>query len=376
MRGTPVIVDAHSHIFPPLHTACGFDTEEEHQAFLQLYMSKHGEPARRLRDHVPVPEAEAVLHDGELAGPEGLNPEANFRVGRYGRFEWDWEGETYYRPFLPPSLQDMVSPVGFILQQMGRAGVDCSVLQNARLYGRLNQDFADAMREHPGKFIGLADVKEPEAHTPAEIDRLKDAVRNLGLRGVYFANRGFFTERYQHSFEDPKYDPYWETVHELGIPVFWEIQGVPLPTREAYLEAIDRLNRWADRYPDIPSVLTHGIAPDYLEGNIPEPIAELLGREQVSIEILYPIHWGREHEYPYPELWPILERLVDLAGPSRLLWGSDMPNVERNCTYKQSLDYLRHGLAGKVTEAEMAKILGENAHALLMGLQPAPSAAD
>jgi predicted TIM-barrel fold metal-dependent hydrolase len=370
-----VIVDSHSHIFPPLHTACGFDTEGEHQAFLQLYISKHGEPARRLRDHMPVPEAEAALHDGKLAGPEGLDPAAKFRVGKYGRFEWEYEGETYYRPFLPPSLQEMVSPVGFILQQMARAGVDCSVLQNARLYGRLNQDFADAMREHPGKFIGLADVKEPEAHTPAEIDRLRDAVRNLGLRGVYYADRGLFMERYRHSFEDPRYDPYWETVRELGIPVFWEIQGVPLPTREAYLDAIDRLNRWADRYPDIPSVLTHGIAPDDLEGNVPEPIAELLGREQVSIEILYPIHWGREHDYPYPELRPILERLVDLAGPSRLIWGSDMPNVERNCTYRQSLDYLRHGLAGTVTEAEMAKILGENVYALLMDPQRAASVA-
>ena len=28
-------------------------------------------------------------------------------------------------------------------------------------------------------------------------------------------------------------------------------------------------------------------------------------------------------------------------GGQRLLWGSDMPNVERNATYRQSLDYLR-----------------------------------
>jgi predicted TIM-barrel fold metal-dependent hydrolase len=362
-----VIVDSHSHIFPPLHTSCGFETEAEHTAFLQLYISKHGEPARRLRDHVHVPEAEDALHDGQLAGPEGLNPAANFRVGRYGRFEWDYEGDTYYRSFLPPSLQEMVSPVGFILQQMARAGVDCSVLQNARLYGRLNQEFSDAMRDYPGKFIGLADVKETEAHTQTETDRLRDAIERLGLRGVYYANRGLFAEHYQHSFEDPKYDPYWETVRELGIPVFWEIQGVPLPTQEAYLEAIERLNRWSDRFPDIPSVLTHGIAPGYLEGNIPEPIADLLGREQVSIEVLYPIHWGRDHEYPYSELQPVIKRLMDLAGASRLIWGSDMPNVERNCTYKQSLDYLHHTLAGVASEDEMAMILGENVLQLLTG---------
>ena len=37
-----------------------------------------------------------------------------------------------------------------------------------------------------------------------------------------------------------------------------------------------------------------------------------------------------------------------------------MPNVERNCTYRQSLDYLRHGLAGIATPRELDAILGEN----------------
>jgi len=29
------------------------------------------------------------------------------------------------------------------------------------------------------------------------------------------------------------------------------------------------------------------------------------------------------------------------VGVGRLVWGSDMPNVERFCTYRQSLDYVR-----------------------------------
>jgi predicted TIM-barrel fold metal-dependent hydrolase len=355
-----MIVDAHNHIFPWLGGKCGFDTDEEHRLFLQLYIAKHGEPVRRLRDHVHVPEAENALHDGVLAGPEGLNPAASFRVGKYGRFEWDVDGETYYRSFLPPSLQEMTSPPEFVLQQMARAGVDCAILQNARLYGRLNQEFADVMREYPGKFIGLADVKEIEADTPEERERLTHAIRELGLRGVYYANRGLFFDRYQASFDDPKFDPYWETVRELRIPVFWEIQGVPMPTERTYLEQIERLNRWCGRFPDIRSILTHGVAPTYLDGKIPEQIEELFAHEQMMVEILYPIHWGRDHEYPYPELRPVLKRLVDLAGPSRLAWGSDMPNVERNCTYRQSLDYLRHGLAGVVTPGEMDGILGQN----------------
>ncbi|MGH2559827.1 MAG: amidohydrolase family protein [Thermomicrobiales bacterium] len=354
-----MVVDAHAHIFPPLAGACGFASEAEHDRYLQLYIATHGEPVRRLRDHAVAPEAADALFDGRLEGVEGLK-EANFLVGRYGRFEWDWNGETYYRSFLPPSLQEIVCPPEFMLQSMARAGVDVAILQNARLYGRLNEDFAVAIRRFPGKFIGLADVIEAEAESEAERARLTHAVRDLGLRGVYYANRGLIACHYSHGFDDPRFDPYWETVRTLGIPVFWELQGVPMPTVAAYLAEIERLNRWCDRYPDISCVLTHGIAPDHLTGNAPDPVARLLAREQMTVEILYPIHWGRQHEYPYAELRPVLQRLYDLAGPSRLAWGSDMPNVERNCTYRQSLDYLRHGLAGIATSRELDAILGEN----------------
>jgi predicted TIM-barrel fold metal-dependent hydrolase len=355
-----VIVDSHAHIFPPLGGACGFPNEVAHLQVLQLYIANHGEPVRRLRDHAVVPEAVTALTDGRLEGPEGIRP-ANFRVGKYGRFEWDWQGETYYRSFLPPSLQEMESPPEFLLQSMARAGVDVAILQGARLYGLNNELFAAAMARYPGKFIGLADVDAARAHTPEEAERLTRAVRDLGLRGVYYANRGLIHDRYRHGFDDPRFDPLWETVRALGIPVFWELAGVPLPTPEAYLREIDRLNRWCDRFPDIPAILTHGVSPEYLDGDLAPPLAELFGREQMMVEVLYPIHFGRTHDYPYAELRPVLETLVRQVGPQRLVWGSDMPNVERNCTYKQSLDYLRHGLAGIVSETELDAILGGNA---------------
>ncbi len=107
-------------------------------------------------------------------------------------------------------------------------------------------------------------------------------------------------------------------------------------------------------------MLTHGFSPDYLDGAIPDPVERLLGRENLMIELLYPIHWGRLHDYPWPELRPTIERQLILAGPSRLVWGSDMPNVERNCTYRQSLEYLPRILSGVVTEDDLDSMLGGN----------------
>jgi predicted TIM-barrel fold metal-dependent hydrolase len=355
-----MIVDAHAHIFPQLAGRCGYPTEDEHRWFLQLYIATHVEPVYRLRDNAVVPEAAAILYKGELDSFHCLSDDANFRVGRCGRFEWDYEDETYYRSFLPPSLQDMTAPVDFLLQSMARAGVDVAVLQNAGLYGRLNVEFAEAMREHPRKFIGLADVRPDECDRPEEVERLRSAVHELGLRGIYYANRGLIAGGYQRGFDDPAFDLYWETVRSLGIPVFWEILGTPMPTRANLLRELDRLDRWLVRWPEIPCVLTHGFGPEYLDGAIPDPVERLLGRENLMIELLYPIHWGRLHDYPWLELRPVIERQLSLAGPTRLVWGSDMPNVERNCTYRQSLEYLPRILGGVVSASDLDLILGGN----------------
>ena len=50
----------------------------------------------------------------------------------------------------------------------------------------------------------------------------------------------------------------------------------------------------------------------------------------------------------------------DQLGAERLMWGSDMPNVERFCTYGQSLDYVRR-YCDFVRVSDMDHILGGNA---------------
>ena len=45
-------------------------------------------------------------------------------------------------------------------------------------------------------------------------------------------------------------------------------------------------------------------------------------------------------------------------GAHRLMWGSDMPNVEWFCTYRQSLDYVRR-YCPFLTAREKDLILGD-----------------
>ena len=124
------------------------------------------------------------------------------------------------------------------------------------------------------------------------------------------------------------------------------------------------MNRWLERWPRVRGVWTHGFGPELLE-RMPEPLGALLAREQLMVEVLYPIHWARMHEYPFAELQPALRTLYQRVGPERLVWGSDMPNVERNCTYRQSLEYVRLNTDAWLPSAELDAILGLNVLRLL-----------
>ncbi len=57
-----------------------------------------------------------------------------------------------------------------------------------------------------------------------------------------------------------------------------------------------------------------------------------------------------------------------MFGASKLVWGSDMPNVERFCTYRQSVDYVRR-YCDFLTAAEKDLILGRQHRRLLIGLK-------
>jgi predicted TIM-barrel fold metal-dependent hydrolase len=97
---------------------------------------------------------------------------------------------------------------------------------------------------------------------------------------------------------------------------------------------------------------------------MPTQLEELLHKEQLMVEILYPIYWARTHPYPFAELKDALHTLVKHVGSERLVWGSDMPNVERNCTYRQSLDYLPKLTEAWLPNADLDRLLGLNILAL------------
>jgi predicted TIM-barrel fold metal-dependent hydrolase len=362
------IIDIHAHVFPPAASAAGFPDAATHLLHQQRAMHVHGnQPYRRARDRAIV--TERPLWDADDPSPAGRRA-VDFRVGRFGRFEWTAGGEDQFVQFLPAWMDDLSMSAERLLAFMDNAGVRAAVLQNDHIYGNLAEDFAAAARAHPGRFIGLAQVEEAFAYRDTELARLSDQIDRLGMAGLYFTTTGMFRSGYRPMHSDAAYDPLWRLVEDRGLPVFW-VQSGKSPVG-SYADEMQHLARIVERFPGIRHVLVHGVpsalyADEADRLHLPPPLERLLHEAPVWAEILYPIAWGGRHEYPYPRAHLHIRQLLDSFGAARFMWGSDAPNVDRYCTYAQSLTYFTR-YADYLGADEKRAILHDNAAALLPGL--------
>jgi predicted TIM-barrel fold metal-dependent hydrolase len=337
------IVDCHAHIFPDLAGSSGFGSAQLHLLFQQWAMHNHSnQPVRRLSDHQVVDDK--PLWDAEDWSAAGRRKGLNFRVGRYGRFEWDKDGESYYIQFLSPSLQEMCSPAQFMVTQMDHAGIESAVLQNDHIYGNLSVYFAEAIRDFPNRFIGLAQVEEGLAYQDEQVELLTTGIDQLGLSGLYFSMSGFFRTGYKYYYDSAEFLPFWNAVEQLKIPVFWVFPGKS--PFGGFEEEMRIFRRWLEGHSEVKSVLVHGVPTSQFADDAdrivwPDYITSVMDNFAVFSEILYPIMWGGRLEYPYRRAQTHIKQLIERFGPERLIWGSDMPNVERYSTYRQSLTYFK-----------------------------------
>jgi predicted TIM-barrel fold metal-dependent hydrolase len=73
--------------------------------------------------------------------------------------------------------------------------------------------------------------------------------------------------------------------------------------------------------------------------------------------------------YPYARAQVHFRQTYERFGAGKLVWGSDMPNVGRYCTYRQALAYAWD--AGDFLTAEdRRRVFRENALALLAPVRP------
>lgn len=348
------IIDAHFHIFPPLGTDSGDQSGELGVKFFQYHLRDYrtfwrkddGTRVERLLFEYPSDDFHAM-------------PDVSFRMGNYGQAELTVDGVDYVTQIYPPNLVNMEAPPERMIAEMNLVGVDMGVLQHDHVYGSLNEYFGDCMRRFPGRFIGLAQIWEHQADQPAQHERLERAILEQGNKGLYFSVETFALNGYTDHIDDARFEPLWDAVRTLEIPVWWYLDARRRDRVANFMERVAELDRWVQAHPDIPAVITHGIVPAAIirEIGIPDEVMTLLKRPNVYAEVLFQAKWP---DYPFVEGQKMLQRLCEEVGAQKFMWGTDMPYASGYwCTYKQALDFIRIH-CDFLSQDEMDLILGGN----------------
>jgi predicted TIM-barrel fold metal-dependent hydrolase len=224
------------------------------------------------------------------------------------------------------------------------------------------------MRKYPERFIGTIaidyDIQKDQKYREVELVKLRDWIVNRGMKGVFQG----FPRSQRDKMDDVLFDPYWQELCALRTPHIF-ITG--FESKEGYLASLSALEKVVRKFPDLIAVIGH------LGGNVrypedpnftatPEELLPLLRLPNVYFEVGYVLAyenwdiWKQNYEYPYPLHTRLIRRIYDEIGAGRLLWGSDMPNIYRTCTYQQCLDIVRLHF-DFMTEREKQMVLSDNA---------------
>ena len=371
-----MIYDGHAYCFPDLGGSdTGFSDRDQFRRHLQLGIARHFQPVWRKRDRAPA-------DNSGLADPsggwnfDGLR-DAQFRPAGYGRFEWTAGGEDYVKQYMPPSVVDMSYSAESLVAEMDYAGVDMALLHRTPYLGISNEFIADCVRRFPDRIQGLAHVEEwlVQPEPDASIQKLERAIKDLGLAGLQFLPDHLSLYGQAEDWDSPGFRPFWDAVADLDIPVFITPSYSSLATpggtaAGALVSQLELVRRWMDSYPDVETVLTHGLSwRMFVDGDtlsIPDEVIEAipLGNPNFNLQLLFAIFLGGVWDYPMAQIRPALEVLAERVGTDRLMWGTDIPMVLRFYTYRQSREHLRLSCDFLSTQ-EIDKILGGNTARLM-----------
>ncbi len=97
-----MIIDCHAHVFQDWHGACGHPSNAIHLRYIQKNVTRPAAKTFRVRDGQQV--APTMLFRPDDNTWAGL-ADVDFRVGRFGRLEFTYEGDEYAIQYMPVGMQ-------------------------------------------------------------------------------------------------------------------------------------------------------------------------------------------------------------------------------------------------------------------------------
>ena len=209
-------------------------------------------------------------------------------------------------------------------------GVSRVVLIQMNFYEFDNRYMLDAIAQHHGVFRGVGIVDERKSN-------VRDTMKALAAQGV----RGF------RLYTDREKAEAWQ--HSEGMKKMWAY-GADAGLAMCLLadpDALPAVERMCKAYPRTPVVIDH-FARIGMKGRVNHHDLDRLCRlahfehTHVKTSAFYALGAKKA---PYTDLGPMIRKLRDTYGASRLMWASDCPfQVQEGHTYADSIALIRDRL--------------------------------
>ncbi|MEX0717399.1 MAG: amidohydrolase family protein [Planctomycetaceae bacterium] len=241
-----------------------------------------------------------------------------------------WTSDIDAYPLKPGRRKEEMRPASFtpaeLLAHAEPAGVTRVVLIQSSFYELDNAYMLDAIREHPGRFSGVA-IIDPEKRPGA---RMKELVAQ-GVRGYRLRPWDAPPDKW---LDRAGIAEMWTTAADEGL-------AMTLLIDPPYLESAGKM---CAKFPRTPVVIDH-FARIGVDGEIRErDLAALCALAKHPLMHVKASAFGAlgKKTAPYADLLPMVRRLCDAYGPDRLMWGTDCPyQVLDGHTYRDSVELIR-----------------------------------
>lgn len=228
-----------------------------------------------------------------------------------------------------------------LIMKMDAAGVDRAVLVPPRWAGLRNDVAVEAARRWPDR---LAVMGRLDLRAAGGIDRIPALMEEPGMRGLRFS---FVRQSDFDDLPNAGAERLWSAAAKLFVPVC-----VYAPGR------LDIISQAARSHPALKIAVDHlnlprGRSVETAESELRQ-LAELASLPNVSVKATaLPCHAA--DPYPYPSLRPVVRRMIDAYGPSRVFWGTDLTRLP--CTYSEAVSLFIEHLG--LSDAELPLVMGE-----------------
>lgn len=263
-------------------------------------------------------------------------------------------------PMLPPEIGECNAAPEAVLKIMDAHNVEKAVLLQGTYFGFQNQYTYEAMRRYPGRFAAAASY-DPFCGQ-------KDAIRThlfdeLGFKIVKFEVSSRCGLSGYHTDIDLDGEIMHDVYRHAAERNLTFVIDIGRPGTKSW--QIDALCSAIRRYPEMKFVICHLAAPHPGEDKLVRSVLGKLSLDNVWFDLAALCANSRPEVYPYPSALRYIRYAIDIAGPDRLLWGSDLPSTMVRDSYQDQIDFI--ALSEAFTKTEKAKIFYENADHVYFG---------